>query len=345
MDSSMDSQSFGSIIDNIRINNREAMNEEYEEMPELALNRTFPRNINRDEDPAWFSQRYKEYHDGETPFIPQIPDPWKVSEGLPSQFLADRNDFYESLDLAIQWTQFLKIPATTLIMIRSLLNMILDTIEVEGFLAPIGITRLFSDYIVKNFPEDIPRIGNPPMPDIEDECVEMSDLFEIYSKQFGSGLKSRQNFINYNKWAGRRTNYNNWSKFASLMKDLASDLGPFSHNLLNEVNENIDSMLAHQHLNTDEKVITINDHTTSARKWALSMFNIPAVIKIQKGKPVVIKRGIPAPVDYVLNAVLPKIIAREQAEQLVADADNVPNPLVQDEEFTISEHELDSGIL
>ena len=182
MDSSMEeSQSFGTIIENIRVNNREAMNEEYEEMPELELQRTFPRNINRDEDPKWYSQRYKQYYEGDLPFIPQIPDPWKVSEGLPSSFLNDRNDFYESLDLAKQWTEFLNIPATTLIMIRSLLNMILDTIEIEGYLAPIGITRLFSDYIVKNFPDDIPRTGNPPMPDIEDECVEMGDLFEIYS--------------------------------------------------------------------------------------------------------------------------------------------------------------------
>ena len=344
MDSSMESHSFGSIIENIRVNNREAMNEDYEEMPDLELHRTFPRNINRDEEPEWFSQRYKQYYEGEAPFIPQIPDPWKVSEGLPSQFLGDRNDFYESLDLAKQWMEFLKIPPTTLIMIRSLLNMILDTIEVEGYLAPIGITRLFSDFMVKNFPEDIPRIGNPPIPDIEDECIEMGDLFEIYSKQFESGLKSRQNFINYNKWVGRRTNYNNWSKFASLMNDLASDLGPFSHNLLNEVNENIDSMLAHQHLNTEEKVITINGHTTSARKWALSMFNIPAVIKIQKGLPIVTKRCTPAPVDYVLRAVLPKIIEREQAEQLVADADNVHNPQVVNDEMTLSEHEMDSGI-
>ena len=340
----MESQSFGSMIENIRTNNREAMNEDYEEMPVLEFHRAFPRVIDRTDAPEWYSERFMEYHDGETIFVPKIPDPWKVSEGQPSEFLADRQDFYESLELAGEWTQFLKIPATTLIMIRSLLNMICDTIEVEGFMTPIGLTRAFSDYMVKNFPDDIPRIGNPPVPDIEDECVEMGNLFEIYNKQFESGLNSRRNFVNYNKWAGRRSNFDNWAKFASLMTDLGSDLGPFSHNLLNTVNDKIDSMLAHQHLNTEPNAIEINDHTTSARKWALEMFKVPAVIKIQKGRPVQIKRAKPAPVDSVLAAVMPKIVARENAEQFLADVENVNIPVVVNDEMTLSEHELDSGI-
>ena len=43
--------------------------------------------------------------------------------------------------------------------------------------------------------------------------------------------------------------------------------------------------------------------------------------------------------------IMPKIIARENAEQLEFNANiNGPGPM-QAEEFTISEHELDSGIL
>ena len=86
MDSSMESQSFGSMIENIRVNNREAMNEDYEEMPVLEFHRAFPRNIDRTDAPEWYSERFVEYHDGETIFVPQIPDPWKVSEGQPSEF-------------------------------------------------------------------------------------------------------------------------------------------------------------------------------------------------------------------------------------------------------------------
>ena len=337
--------SFGSEIDAIRNHNTQAMNAEYEEMPELELQRTFPRNIDREEDPEWFSEHIVEYHDGEDEFVPEKPDPWRINRGLPSSFLTDRNDMYYSLELGKEWMTFLKLPPTTLIIIRSLLNMLLSTIEVEGPLTPIGLTRIFADFVSNNLPDDIPRIGNPPVPDIDDECIELGDMIECYNKQFRLGLTSRKNFANYNKWLGRRSNYNNWSKFSSLLSDLSGDLGPYSHNLLNTVVDKIDGILAHQHLNSEENVVRINNYTSCAKKWALAMFTQQPLIKIQKGKPVCVKRGSPAPVEIILRAIMPKIIARENAEQLEFNANiNGPGPM-QAEEFTISEHELDSGIL
>ena len=129
------------------------------------------------------------------------------------------------------------------------------------------------------------------------------------------------------------------------MVDLAAELGPFSHNLINTVNESIDRILAHQHLNTEGKVIKINEFTTSGRKWAASIFKTPAVIKIVKGTPVVIKAYIPAPVELVLRAIVPKIMEREDMEQEIADADNSYYSQEEDHEMTmtLSEHELDSG--
>ena len=344
----MDStHSFGSIINTIRTNNNEALNSEFEEMPELERQRTFPRNIDRDDanGPDWFTERFRQYHDGETEFFPETPDPWKVNEGHHSSFLLDRGDMVDSVELGKEWMNFLKLPPTTLIIIRTLLNMISDTIEVEGPRTPIGITRIFAEFIINNFPEDIPRTGNPPVPDIDDECVEMVSMIEVYNVQFRSGLKSRKNFANYNKWAGRRNNFNNWAKFSTLLSDLANELGPFSHSLLNSVVDKIDGILAHQHLNSDDKAVIINGYSTSAKKWAVAMFTNQPVVKIIKGKPVCTKSGSPAPVEIILRVIMPKIIARENAEQLEADIDNVgPGPM-QAEEFTISEHELDSGIL
>jgi hypothetical protein len=344
--SDMESQSFETSINEIRANNNAALNADYEAMPELEKGRTYPRNINRDtnEGPDWFSEKYLEYHDGETEFVPEIPDPWKINGGISSSFLVDLDDIDASIDLGEQWMVFLNIPPTTMIMIRSLLNMIVDTIEVEGYKSPIGITRIFSDYMAKNFPDDIPRTGNPPVPDIEDECVMMGDMIEIYFKQFQSGLKSRKNFANYNRWVSRRSTYNNWSKFSTLMVDLANDLGPYSHSLLNTVVDKIDGILAHQHLNSENNVVNINEYSTSARKWAVTMFSRPPVYKILRGKPVCLKRGEPAPVDIILTAIMPKIIAREAAEQLEADAEFVVPVPMQQEEMTLSEHELDSGI-
>ena len=129
------------------------------------------------------------------------------------------------------------------------------------------------------------------------------------------------------------------------MKDLASDLGPFSHNLINTVNESIDRILANQHLNTEAKVITINEFTTSARKWALFMFITPPVINIKKGRPVVIKNYVPANIEIALRAIIPKIMERENEEQLVADADNVSDDMDEGpaQNLTLSIHEEDSG--
>ena len=347
-ESDMESQSFDTMTSNIQARNREAMDSQYETMPTLINHRSFPRNINRDTDegPDWFPERYVEYHDGESQFVPKKPDPWYISEGLPDDFLADREDFYVSWELGKQWMNFLQLPPTTLIMIRSLLNMIIDSVENTGYRTPIGVTRVFSDYIIKNFPDDIPRTEtNPPLPDIEDELTDISDLIEVYNDQLKNGLKTRKNFVNFNKWQGRRNNYNNWTKFCSIMKDLASDLGPFSHNLINTVNESIDRILANQHLNTEAKVITINEFTTSARKWALFMFITPPVINIKKGRPVVIKNYVPANIEIALRAIIPKIMERENEEQLVADADNVSDDMDEGpaQNLTLSIHEEDSG--
>ena len=345
--SDMESQSFETSINEIRANNNAALNSDYEAMPVLERQRSFPRNINRDidEGPNWFSERFIEYHDGESDFLPEIPDPWKINGGVLSSFLVDLDDVDASIDLGRQWMVFLRIPPTTMIMIRSLLNMILSTVEIEGYNCPIGITRIFSEYMAKNFPDDIPRTGNPPtVPDIEDECVQMGNMIEVYFRQFCYGLKSRKNFANYNRWVSRRSNYNNWSKFSTLMGDLAAELGPFSHSLLNAVVDKIDGILAHQHLNSEDNVISINEYTTSARKWAVAMFSRPPVYKILRGKPICVKRGEPAPVEIVLRAIMPKILAREDTEQLAADAEFVVPVPMQAEEMTLSEHELDSGI-
>ena len=343
--SDMEEQSFETSINEIRVNNNAALNAEYEAMPELENLRTYPRNINRDinEGPDWFSERFVEYHDGEDDFLPEIPDPWKMKNGVLSAYLGDLDDMDASIDLGQEWIVFLNIPPSTIIMIRSLLNMIMATIEIEGYNCPIGLTRIFSEYMAKNFPDDIPRTGNPPVPDIEDECIDMQAMIENYSKQFQSGLKSRKNFANYNRWVARRSNYNNWSKFSSLMGELAQDLGPYSHCLINAVVDKIDGILAHQHLNSEENVVCINEYTTSARKWAVAMFSRPPVYKILRGKPVCLKRGEPAPVDIVLTAIMPKIVFRENAEQVAANADFVV-PAPMDDEMTLSEHELDSGI-
>jgi hypothetical protein len=339
----MESQSFDNMVQEIRTNNREALESEFEAMPELINKRPFPRELVRtsEDGPDWFSPRFTDYweFDGENEFVCKKPDPWKISEGEPDHFLADREDLMESLELGKMWMNFLKLPPTTLLMIRSLLNMIIDSIECLGPQTPIGVTRSFSDFIVKNFPDDIPRTNtDPPIPDIDDELVNMMNLIEIYNLQFKNGLKTRKNFINYNRWAGRRDNFDNWCKFASNMKDLAAELGPFSHNLINTVNDKIDGILAHQLLNTDTNVLNINEYNTCAKDWVRNMFRIPAVIKILKGKPTVVKRYVPAPRELVLRHIMPEIMEREVQEHREFNQDNM-----EAASMTLSLHEVDSG--
>jgi hypothetical protein len=197
--------------------------------------------------------------------------------------------------------------------------MIIDTLEITGFKTPIGLTFVLSDFIVKNFPSDYPRNIENNLPDFEEITDDLTNLIEIYNSQFKNGLKSRKNFMAYNQWLSRRTNYQNWSKFAAILDDLASDLGPYSHSLINTVVDKIDSILAHELLNSQPYFIEINEFDTSALNWAQFMFRIPRIMKIVNGKPRVIKGGTQSPVQLVLKGIMPLILKRESNENTISE--------------------------
>ena len=312
----IDRNSEGELISEVVANNYELLNGDYAEMPDLLNNRTFPRDwaLPTDKDNEQFSTNIVDYYQGDEPIQPLYPDPWKFETGKASPFLADKNDLNESLALGFQWLKILKIPVTTLFTIRAILNMIIDSIEITGYKTPIGLTKIFADFIVQNFPIFVPTPSGSTQPDFNEITHDLGNLIEIYNAQFKSGLKTRKNFMAFNKFYTRRTNYENWSKFSSLMNNLASDIGPFSHCLINTVVEKIDNMLAHELLNSPSYYRDINEFDTNAKTWAQYLFRVPRIMRIVSGKQLIIKKGISLPIHKILQKLMPLIIERESLE-------------------------------
>ena len=179
----LDRNSSGELISEVIQNNYELLNEDYAELPKLVNSRKFPRNwaLPTDQDNPQYSTNVVEYYQGDEPSLPRYPDPWKFETGTASPFLADRNDLNDSLALGFQWLKMLKIPVTTLITIRAILNMIIDSIEVTGPKTPIGLTKILADFIVKNFPASVPKPSGSTLPDFNEITYDLGNLIEIYN--------------------------------------------------------------------------------------------------------------------------------------------------------------------
>ena len=328
----LDRNSEGNLISEVIANNYALLNENFAEMPKLVNSRKFPRDwaLPTDQDNLQYSTNIVEYYEGDEPLQPRFPDPWKFESGKASPFLADRNDLNDSLALGFQWLKILRIPVTTLITIRSILNMIIDSIEITGPKTPIGLTKILADFIVKNFPSAVPTPSGSPLPDFNEITFDLGSLIETYNSQFKSGLKTRKNFMAFNQFYTRRTNYENWSKFSSLMSDLASDLGPFSHCLINTVVDKIDNMLSHELLNSPPYYRDINEYDTNARTWAQYLFRVPRIMNIISGKQIIIKKGISLPVHKILQKIMPLIIERESLESTYNENESSESELMPD---------------
>ena len=329
----IDRNSQGDLISEVIENNYALLNDDYAEMPALINNRKFPRDWAKptNQDNPQYSTNIVDYYQGDEEQQPKYPDPWKFNTGKPSQFLADRNDYNESLALGYQWLKILKVPVTTLITIRSILNMIIDSIEITGYKTPIGLTKIFSDFIIKNFPVKVPTPPGSTLPDFNEITTDLSSLVEVYNIQFKSGLNTRKNFMAFNKLYTRRTNYENWSKFSSLLDTLASDLGPFSHCLINTVVDKIDNMLSHELLNSPSYYRDINEYDTNARTWVQYLFRVPRIMNIISNKPVIVKKGISLPILKVLQKIMPLIIERESLEGTYDENDSDQSELMSEE--------------
>ena len=328
----IDRNSEGDLISEVIANNYALLNEDYADMPKLANNREFPRDwaLPTNQDDLQFTTNVVDYYQGDEPCQPNYPDPWKFETGKPSSFLSDKNDLNDSLALGFQWLKILQIPVTTLITIRSILNMIIDSIEVTGYKTPIGLTKIFADFIVKNFPIKVPTPQGSTLPDLNEITVDLGNLIECYNIQLKSGLKTRKNFMAYNQYYTRRTNYENWSKFNSLMDTLASDIGPFSHCLINTVVEKIDNMLSHELLNSPSYYKDLNEYDTNAKSWAQYLFRVPRIMKIISGKQMILKKGITLPVHKILQKIMPLIIERESLESTYNENESSESELMPD---------------
>ena len=326
----IDRNSEGELITEVISNNYELLNANFAEMPGLANGRKFPRDWAKptNQDDLQFSTNIVDYYQGDEPLQSQYPDPWKFESGKPSPFLADKNDLNDSLSLGFQWLKILKIPVTTLITIRSILNMIIDSIEITGYKTPIGLTKILADFIVKNFPIAVPTPSGSTLPDFNEITYDLGNLIEVYNSQFKTGLKTRKNFMAFNQYYTRRTNYENWTKFSSLMDTLAADIGPFSHCLINTVVEKIDNMLAHELLNSPSYYRDINEYDTNARTWVQYLFRVPRIMKIISGKQTIIKKGISLPIHKILQKIMPLIVERESLEGTYDENDSEQSELM-----------------
>ena len=248
------SDSINSFDEEIRIileTNEQRLQEYFQDQPPLALKREFPRDCAiqpETEEEIMYTRDYPEYAEDPTQ-LPQQPDPWRFENKMYSDSWQGEQDQENMLACTTEWFEFIGVPITTLFVIRALLNNVINAIEIRGFMTPVGILKVIGDYIAKNWPGKLTRDSQTGKLNAAN-THDMTTMIENFQLEIKNDLSLRSEFVSFNKFFTRRDNYTNWCKFSSLMTIMASELGPVSHNLCNEVVEQIDNIVAYQRLST-----------------------------------------------------------------------------------------------
>jgi hypothetical protein len=327
--------------------NANLLSRNYEVQPLLSYKREFPRDCALEpttEEEIMYTRDVQEYEIDPT-VLPQQPDPWKFENELYSAFWeGGMRDEERSLACTEAWFGYINVPITTLFIIRALLNNIIDTIEIRGFMTPVGLLKNFGDFLAKNWPNKIPVNPETGRYKISEE-FDMTNMVKSFQLEFQNDLSLRTQMVLFNKYFTRRDNYSNWCKFASLMSTLASELGPISHNLCNETVEKIDNIVAYQRLCSRDYATWTNEYKNEVELWAQNMFIIPRTFKLISGNLVLVKIEKSTRNNVKLNKIL----------RIVTDADiqaNEPSSsesvletvsLERDENNNIIEPEFEIG--
>ena len=128
-------------------NNAQLLSSNLEDQPLLARCRAFPRDCAiqpTTEEEIMYTRDEPEYALDPTQ-LPQQPDPWKFENNMYSDFWEGEQDKDESLHCTEEWFEYIEVPITTLYLLRAMLNNLIDTIEIRGFLTPIGLLKNFGD--------------------------------------------------------------------------------------------------------------------------------------------------------------------------------------------------------
>ena len=147
------------------------------------------------------------------------PDPWCENNGLYSPSIKSADDFDVSLSLARKWLDYLRVPFSTLLLIRSVITNMSYTLETFGHDTPVDLISTLCDVITSNWPADYPRKQDGTIEFLND--INMTDIFTVYGSVLKNGFKCRQNFVNLNKFLKRRDNFTNWTKLSSILKYLS----------------------------------------------------------------------------------------------------------------------------
>ena len=302
--------------------------------PGLVLIREFPINPYKDDinfESSNHTDLNIEYADEDCE-LGLKPNPWCENNGLNSPLIKTGDDFDEYLELGRQWLNYLRVPYSTLLLIKALITSITYNIEVHGYHTPIDLIGSLCDVVTQNWPSDYPR--NFPDTTIKFPTdFNMTKLFKVYGKILKDGLQCRKKFVNLKKFIKRRDNFTNWTKLSSILDSLALELGPHSHNVINELICKIDNLVCYHCYNSRENAIWINEYKTDIRIWANHMFRIPCHLKMRGGKLIIFNME-----ESTVNE--DKLDATEAALLVVENH----NANFAQQPLTLSEHEIDSGI-
>jgi hypothetical protein len=302
--------------------------------PELVLSREFPLNPYKDDiniESSNHTDPNYEYAD-EGCDLGLKPDPWCENNGLSSPLVKTGDDFDDYLALGRLWLDFLRVPYSTLLLLKALITSITYNIEVHGYHTPVDLIGSLCDAVTQNWPADYPR--NFPDTTIKfPDDIDMTKVLKVYGKILKDGLQCRKQFVNLKKFLKRRDNFTNWTKLSSILDCLARELGPHTHNIINELICKIDNLVSYHSYNSRENAIWINEYKTDIRIWANHMFKIPYHLKMRGGKLVVFN------VEEI--TVNEDELAATEAYLHVIENNNAN---FANQPMTMSDHELDSGI-
>jgi hypothetical protein len=302
--------------------------------PELLLIREFPLNPYKDDinfESSNHTDPNYEYADEDCE-LGLKPNPWCENNGLNSPLVKTGDDFDEYLALGRIWLDFLRVPYSTLLLIKALISSLTYNIEVHGYHTPVDLIGTLCDVVTANWPSDYPR--NFPDTTIKfPNDVNLTKVLKVYGKILKDGMTCRKKFVNLKKFLKRRDTFTNWTKLSSILDSLALELGPHTHNIINELICKIDNLVSYHSYNSRENAFWINEYKTDIRLWANHMFIIPYHLKMRGGKLVVFNVE-----EITVNEA--ELEATEAALHIVENQ----NANFANQPMTMSDHELDSGI-
>jgi hypothetical protein len=273
-----------------------------------------------------------------------LPDPWCKDPKFKHSDIVDERDFVKKLKSMEKWVRYLNSEGMTITHIRDQTHSLTKTVEILGPRTPVAILKEYANFICKVWPNRIPT---------DEEGIKLApsgngatNVLKIYGRIIEQDLKATKSFIGWQKWANRRTKYDNFGQFAVIINQLAEELGPIAFGWYGKLQINLDIALTMK-LYTIDNHLVLNEFTTSFQDWAFEMFSKEALYKKVRGDVVKIRAKIvlsEAEFDILMNkrmAMGPEVDTNVSTSS-DSDSDH-DSDINQNQPFSLSSHGDSSG--